>query len=149
MTFLEERWTLVTGRRGRRRKQLLDGLRGTRGYGKLEEKALYRTLWRNRFGRDYGPVVRLRNERTAYLCSNTHGVNMQGNFRDFFKGKNASYEAVNTVFVSTGYRQSMTYALLTFRKVLDGTEYIYIYIWSNARVLKTVQFKSEVQHTAT
>jgi len=134
MTFLEERWTLVTGRRGRRRKQLLDGLRGTRGYGKLEEKALYRTLWRNRFGRDYGPVVRLRNERTAYLCSNTHGVNMQGNFRDFFKGKNASYEAVNTVFVSTGYRQSMTYALLTFRKVLDGTEYIYIYIYGQMHV---------------
>jgi hypothetical protein len=29
----------------------------------------------------------LPNERTAYLCSNSYGVDMQGNFRDFFKGK--------------------------------------------------------------
>lgn len=91
----------------------------------MEEKALYRTPWKTRFGRDYGPIVRLRNKRTAYLCSNSYGVNMQGNFRDFFKGKNASYEAVNTVFVSTGYRQSMTYAIVTFRKVRDGTEHTY------------------------
>jgi hypothetical protein len=48
----------VTGRRGRRRKQLLDGLKEKRGYWKLKEAALYRTLWRTRFGRGYGPVVR-------------------------------------------------------------------------------------------
>jgi hypothetical protein len=33
----------VTGRGGRRSKQLLDALRGRRGYGKLEEEALDRT----------------------------------------------------------------------------------------------------------
>jgi hypothetical protein len=48
----------MTGRRGRRRKQLLDDLKEKRRYWKLKEEALDRTLWRNRFGRGYGPVVR-------------------------------------------------------------------------------------------
>jgi len=47
----------MTGRRGRRRKQLLDGLKEKRGYRKLKEEELDRTLWRVRFGRGYGPVV--------------------------------------------------------------------------------------------
>jgi hypothetical protein len=49
---------VVTRRRGRRRKQLLDDLKEKRGYWKLKEEALDRTLWRTRFGRDYGSVVR-------------------------------------------------------------------------------------------
>jgi hypothetical protein len=48
----------VTGRRGRRRKQLLDGFKEKRSYWKFKEEALDRTLWRTRFGRGYGPVVR-------------------------------------------------------------------------------------------
>jgi hypothetical protein len=48
----------MTGIRGRRRKQLLDDLKEKRRYCKLKEEALDRTLWRTRFGRDYGPVVR-------------------------------------------------------------------------------------------
>jgi hypothetical protein len=48
----------VTGRRGRRRKKLLDDLMEKRGYWKLKEEALDRTPWRTRFGRGYGPVVR-------------------------------------------------------------------------------------------
>ena len=48
----------VTGRRGRRRKQLLDDLTEMRRYWKLKEVILYRTLWRTGFGRGYGPVVR-------------------------------------------------------------------------------------------
>jgi hypothetical protein len=44
----------ITGRRGRRRKQLLDDLKEKRRYW----KALDRTLWGTRFGRGYGPVVR-------------------------------------------------------------------------------------------
>jgi hypothetical protein len=48
----------MTGRRGRRRKQLLDGLKEKRRYWKLKEEALDRTLWRTSFGRGYGPVVR-------------------------------------------------------------------------------------------
>jgi hypothetical protein len=48
----------VTGRRGRRRRTLLDDLTERRGYSHLKEEALDRTMWRARFGRDLGPVVR-------------------------------------------------------------------------------------------
>jgi hypothetical protein len=48
----------MTGRRGRRCKQLLDDLKEKRRYWKLKEEALDHTLWRTRFGRGYGPVVR-------------------------------------------------------------------------------------------
>jgi hypothetical protein len=48
----------MTGRRGRRRKQLLDNLKEKIRYWKLKEEALDRTPWSTRFGRDYGPVVR-------------------------------------------------------------------------------------------
>jgi hypothetical protein len=48
----------MTGRRGRRRKQLLDDLKEKGRYWKLKEEALDCTLWRTRFGRGYGPVVR-------------------------------------------------------------------------------------------
>jgi hypothetical protein len=47
----------VTGRRGRRRRELLDDLKERRGYSHLKEEALDRTVWRARFGRDFGPVV--------------------------------------------------------------------------------------------
>jgi hypothetical protein len=46
----------VTGRQGRRRKQLPDDMKGTRGYWKLKEEALDRTVWRTGFGKGYGPV---------------------------------------------------------------------------------------------
>jgi len=48
----------VTGRRGRKRKQILDGLKEKRKYYKLKEEALDRTMWRTRFERGYGPIVR-------------------------------------------------------------------------------------------
>jgi hypothetical protein len=48
----------MTGRRGWRRKQLLDGLKETRGYKKLKQEAQDRTVWTTRFGRGYGPVLR-------------------------------------------------------------------------------------------
>ena len=47
----------VTRRRGRRRKKLLDDLKDRRGYCQLKEEALDRTMWRNHFGRGFGPVV--------------------------------------------------------------------------------------------
>ena len=47
----------VLRRRGRRRKELLDDLKDRRGYCQLKEEALDRTMWRNRFGRGFGPVV--------------------------------------------------------------------------------------------
>jgi hypothetical protein len=48
----------VMGRRGGRLKQLLNDLNKTPRYSKLKEEALYRTLWRTRFGKSYGPVAR-------------------------------------------------------------------------------------------
>jgi hypothetical protein len=48
----------VTRRRGRRCKKLLDDLKDRRGYSHLREEALDHTVWRKRFGRGVGPVVR-------------------------------------------------------------------------------------------
>jgi hypothetical protein len=45
----------MTGRS--RRKLLLDDLKEKRGYWKLKEEALDRTVWRTRFGRGNGPVA--------------------------------------------------------------------------------------------
>jgi len=48
----------VTGRQGRRRRKLLDVLKERRKYTHLKEEALDRTMWRVRFGRGFGLVVR-------------------------------------------------------------------------------------------
>jgi hypothetical protein len=48
----------VTRRRGRKCKKLLDDLKERRGYSDLKEEALDRTMWRNRFGGGFEPVVR-------------------------------------------------------------------------------------------
>jgi hypothetical protein len=48
----------VTGRRGRRRQNLLDDLKERGGYSHLKEEALDRTKWGARFGRGFGPIVR-------------------------------------------------------------------------------------------
>jgi len=48
----------VPGRQGRRRRKLLDDLKERTGYSHLKEEALDRTMWRARFGRGFGPVVR-------------------------------------------------------------------------------------------
>jgi len=47
----------VTGRRGRRRNQLLDDFMEKRGYWKLKEEAQDRNMWRTGFGRGYGLAV--------------------------------------------------------------------------------------------
>jgi hypothetical protein len=52
----------VTGRRGRRRRKLLDDLKEKRGCCHLKEEALHRTMWRSRFGRGFRPVVRQTNK---------------------------------------------------------------------------------------
>jgi hypothetical protein len=48
----------LKGRRGRRRKQLLDDLKEKRGYWELKEEALYHSQRRVRFGWGYRHVVR-------------------------------------------------------------------------------------------
>ena len=52
----------VTKRRGRRRRKLLDDLKDRREYSYLKEEALDRTMWRNRFGGGFEPVVRQNTE---------------------------------------------------------------------------------------
>jgi hypothetical protein len=49
----------IEGKRrwGRKRRQLLDGLKEKRRYWELTEEALDRTVWGARFGRGCGPVV--------------------------------------------------------------------------------------------
>jgi len=47
-------WIEVTGKQGRRHRDLLDDLKERRGYSHLKEEALDRTMWRAGFG----PVVR-------------------------------------------------------------------------------------------
>jgi len=48
----------VAERRGRRHKQLLDDLNEMGGDWKLNVETVARTVWRTRFGRGCGPVVR-------------------------------------------------------------------------------------------
>ena len=48
----------MTRRRGRRSRKLLNDLKERRVYSHLKEEALDRTVWRARFGRDFGRVVR-------------------------------------------------------------------------------------------
>jgi len=48
----------VTGRQGRNRKQLVDDLKEKRVCWKSKEEALDRNVWRTRFGRVRGPVLR-------------------------------------------------------------------------------------------
>jgi hypothetical protein len=48
----------MTGRRGRRCRKLLYGLKERRGFSHLKEEDLDSKMWRARFGRDFEPVVR-------------------------------------------------------------------------------------------
>ena len=48
----------VTGRQEKIRRKLLDVLKERRGYSHLKEEALDRTMWRARFGRGFGPIIR-------------------------------------------------------------------------------------------
>ena len=48
----------MKGRQGRWHKHLLDDVKETRGYWKLKEEALVRTLWITRFGRGCGTVIK-------------------------------------------------------------------------------------------
>jgi len=55
---LTEVKTEGTRRQGRRREQILRDLKEKRMYWNLKQEALDRSVWRNRFGRDYGPLAR-------------------------------------------------------------------------------------------
>jgi transposase-like protein len=67
----------VTKRRGRRRKKLLDDLKERRGYSHLKEEALNRTMWMNRFGGGFEPVVR---QNTEWMQTNKTKVRCFSSF---------------------------------------------------------------------
>ena len=73
-TLHTDRKCSLAARRGRRRKQLLDGLNETREYLKLKEEALDRALWRTRFGKGYGSVVTETTECKTLDRIKTEGV---------------------------------------------------------------------------
>ena len=52
----------MTRRRGRRREKLLDDLKDRTGYSHLKGEALDCTMWRNRLGGGFGPVIRQNTE---------------------------------------------------------------------------------------
>ena len=52
----------MRGRRGRRRRNLLVDFRERRVYCHWKDEALDRTMWRIRFGKGFGAVVRQTNK---------------------------------------------------------------------------------------
>jgi hypothetical protein len=67
--------TVVTARRWRRPKQLLDDLKENRWHCKLKEEALDRTVWRSRFGIGEGLV-----RRTAEWMSKPSSISWTENY---------------------------------------------------------------------
>jgi hypothetical protein len=87
----------VTGRRGRRRRKLLDDLKERRGYCHLKEEALDRTTWRARFGRGLGPVVRQTTKRMNECCSYLITQRSHIRYRERKDGEWAHTYAANTL----------------------------------------------------
>jgi hypothetical protein len=67
----------VARRRGRRHKKLLDDLKDRRGYSHLNEEAIDRAMWRNRFGGGFGHVVRQNTEWMNEWTNLHSGENLQ------------------------------------------------------------------------
>jgi hypothetical protein len=80
----------VTGRRGRRRRKLLDDLKERRGYSHLKEEVLDRTMWRAGFGRGFGPVVRQTAKR------------MNADYKQYIAAKNCNWiQQYNEMFCNS------------------------------------------------
>ena len=61
----------MKGRQGRRRMQLLNDLKKTKGYWKLKQDLLDHSLLRNRSGKIYGHFLRETTELINYECINS------------------------------------------------------------------------------
>ena len=84
----------ITGRRGRRRKQLLDEVKEKRRYWELKREALDCTLWRTCFGKGCEPVIRQTADRmAATIATELHSE--WNTFRPYYSGP--WYLAVNRV----------------------------------------------------
>jgi hypothetical protein len=69
----------VSGRRGRRSRELLDDLKERRRYSHLKEKASDRTTRTARFGRGFGYVVRQASKRKVIQKIKWFQMNYSGN----------------------------------------------------------------------
>jgi len=104
----------VTGRRGRRRRKLLDDLKERRRYSHLKEEVVDRTVWRARFGRGFGPVVR---QTTKWL----NCINPLKTKRRLLYLKTQSVCAVNTFHL--GYKNQTVYAVSDTSRCLFSDNY--------------------------
>ena len=75
----------VKRRRGRKSKNLLDDLKDRRWYCHLKEEAVDRTLWRNRFGGGFGPVVRQNTEWMNSVYSDYSSVQIVARIHTGFR----------------------------------------------------------------
>jgi hypothetical protein len=78
----------VTRRRWWRRRKLLDDLKERREYSHLKEESLDCTMWRARFGRSFGPVVRQTTEwmnvrLSLFVCSSVCIDQFGSKWKDF------------------------------------------------------------------
>ena len=82
----------VTRTRWRRRRKLLDDIKDRTGYCHLKEEALDCTMWRNRFGGGFEPIVRQNTEwwHNKTKCDSTHVFF----FTNFCKNNNVRSGAV-------------------------------------------------------
>jgi hypothetical protein len=101
----------VTGRRGRRCKQLLNDLKETSGYLKVKVEALDRNVWRTRFGRGCGPVVRWTvewmNKGVKYgLIQRGKNTDWWSSTRGYWGGYLDEVEAIKRRLEKTAYREA-------------------------------------------
>jgi hypothetical protein len=103
----------VTGRQGRRRRKLLDNLKERRGYSHLKEEALDHTMWRARFGRGFGPVVR---QTAKWMTYDQNYYTNASKFKTSSTVKMTEIVYIGVPFVLKGRRRSAA-ALLLGRRV--------------------------------
>ena len=107
----------VTRRRGRRRKKLLDDLKDRKGYCQLKEEALDRTMWRNHFGRGFGPVVwQITDDDVMDLPFNIRGAKMVM----FADDTNIQPKATNEAILNQKLHRVMQQLLIWFH--VNGLE---------------------------
>jgi hypothetical protein len=64
----------------------MDNFPEKRGYCKLKEDALERTLWRTRFGRDNGPAIRQNKVRIQGRCIHKYSEFNSATVKIFLRG---------------------------------------------------------------
>ena len=89
----------MTGRQERRRTKLLDDLKERTGFSHLKEEALDSTMWRARFERVFGPVVR--QITNSYRAVNTFHLGYKNQSVYTVSGTSGYFPQINTKHIST------------------------------------------------